>query len=86
MDGGFGDGGESSSREGARIENTSGLGFMPPPVEEEKDDLVGCFLGVQQSGDVNRLNSPPFWAGILGMAGVWMTWRYRRRHFPNKKR
>ena len=66
-DGGFGDDGSSAARDRGRIDNLSGLGYIPPPVEREKDDLFGCFLRTGLSP-----NAPGRWAAffLMGISAI----------------
>lgn len=58
-DGGFGDAGSALNQ--GRIGNLSGLGYTPPPVEREKDDLIGCFI---RSMSGTRHGSSP-WSSLI---------------------
>jgi lysophospholipase L1-like esterase len=78
-DGGFGDAGSALALDEGRIENLSGLGFTPPPVEQEKDNLIGCFIGNLSETRQGRL---PWEALILGTIGLGLTavagWKRKR--------
>ncbi|MFP4585783.1 MAG: PKD domain-containing protein [Desulfococcaceae bacterium] len=71
-DGGFGDDGSNAARDRGRIDNLSGLGYVPPPVEEEKGDLIGCFIGNLSE---TRQRSFPWISLIPGLLGIALTTR-----------
>ena len=43
-DAGTGDEADSASAANGTIKNISGLGYIPPPEEEDKDELISCFV------------------------------------------
>ncbi|MEZ4526350.1 MAG: PKD domain-containing protein [Desulfobacterales bacterium] len=44
IDAGSGDEGDSSAAGNGIIKNISGPGYIPPPEEEDKDELISCFV------------------------------------------
>ncbi|MGE0083137.1 MAG: PKD domain-containing protein [Desulfococcaceae bacterium] len=44
IDAGTGDEADSSSVSNGMIKNISGLGYIPPPEKEDKDELLSCFI------------------------------------------
>jgi hypothetical protein len=78
-DGGFGDDGSTSAQDQGRVDNLSGLGFAPPPAEQETDDLISCF--VRSSAPSSPGGSGIFawkWALVPGAAALGRRLRGRR--------
>ncbi len=52
-DSGTGDEADSSSVSNGMIKNISGLGYIPPPEEEDKDELISCFIHTSSASFFN---------------------------------